>query len=94
MADPRCVNDLRSFLDLAWYYRKFIRNNAGISKDLTDLLKKGIFKWSDKAQSSFETLKNALVFAPVLDLQDFTKVLVLETDASKDGFHYIIYGML
>jgi hypothetical protein len=71
---PTDAKQLRSFLGLSSYYRKFIQGYDSISQPLTDLLKKNaIFQWTPNCNS---------VSAPVLALPDFTKGFHLETDAS------------
>ena len=59
--------DVRSFLGLVGYYRRFVRGLSIVVSPLTKLLRKGIkFEWTDKCQNSFEQLKGMLVEAPVL----------------------------
>ena len=82
---PLNIKQLRSFLGLAGYYRKFIKNYAWLSKPLTQLLKKGNFSWFFVVQESFEHLKHALSSAPVLALPDFSKTFFIKTDASQNG---------
>lgn len=83
---PRSVKDLRSFLGLAGYYRRFVKHFGIIAKPLTELLKKGIpFHWIKLEAKSFEALKLALISAPVLALPDFQKPFCIETDASGIG---------
>lgn len=83
---PTSVKQLRGFLGLAGYYRKFIRNFGVISKPLTNLLRKNVlYIWTSIEEQAFQTLKHALVQAPVLALPYFTKEFVLETDASAVG---------
>ena len=64
---PRNVTEVRSFLGLAGYYRRFVRVFSIIASLTTKLLRKGIkFEWTDKCQNNFEQLKVMLVEAPVL----------------------------
>jgi hypothetical protein len=81
---PKLVLTLRSFLGLASYYRKFIKNFAKIAAPLTNLLKKstGTYEWDGTCDEAFETLKGILVKAPVLKLSDFDKDFEIHSDAS------------
>ena len=82
---------MKSFLGLAGYYRKFIRNFSKIAKPLTELIKKDApFHWTDRQQNAFETLKQKLCEAPVLKYPDFNKNFVLTTDASNEGLGAIL----
>jgi hypothetical protein len=81
---PKSVPTLRSFLGLASYYRKFIKNFAKISAPLTNLLKKSAitYEWEEACDEAFEKLKGILVKALVLKLPDFDKEFEIHSDAS------------
>ena len=83
---PKKVKDIRSFLGLANYYRRFIKDFMKIAKPLTQLLHKNVkFQWTEACQTAFDILKSALVSAPILCYPDFTKPFDLYIDASLDG---------
>lgn len=80
---PRHVKDLRSFLGLANYYRKFIAGYSKKAASLTDLLKKDAkWVWSKQCEEAFQNLKNAIASEPILKLPDFELPFEVHTDAS------------
>jgi hypothetical protein len=88
---PVSVKDLRSFLGLAGYYSKFVRHFGIISRPLTDLLRKHTcFVWTVEHTTAFEALKQGLISAPILSLPNFSKVFIVETDASDEGIGAVL----
>ena len=80
---PNTVKQLRSFLGLAAYYRRFVRNFSAIAKPLTELTKKETrWSWEGAQQQAFETLRRRLTEAPILAYPRFDTPFVLQTDAS------------
>jgi hypothetical protein len=83
---PANVKALRGFLDLAGYYRKFVKHFGIIAKPLMELLKKDkLFIWTSIHESAFQALTTALSSSPVLGLPDFTQPFHIETDACGYG---------
>lgn len=79
---PGNTKEVRSFLGLAGYYRKFVKNFGIIARPLFNLLKKHQpFVWTDDTQKAFTLLQQGLIPAPVLQLPDFSKQFVIDTDA-------------
>jgi hypothetical protein len=82
---PKSLTEVRGFLDLTGYYRKFVRNYGILAKPLTSLLKSKTFSWSKEADDAFQALKQAMTFVPVLTLPDFSISFEIETDACDWG---------
>lgn len=88
---PANVKDVRQFLGLASYYRRFVPCFAKIAAPLHHLLAKGItFNWTLECQQAFEDLKDKLINTPILAYPDFNKSFVLETDASIRGLGAVL----
>jgi hypothetical protein len=68
----RSTRGLRGFLELARYYRKFIKDFGLITAPLTRLLRRDAFTWNDNATAAFDTLKHALTTGSVLQMLDFS----------------------
>ncbi|XP_063895318.1 uncharacterized protein LOC135118122 [Helicoverpa armigera] len=80
---PKNPKDIKSFLGLVGYYRRFIENFSKITKPLTSLLKKDVsFIWSSEQENAFNILKQKLTTAPLLQYPDFSRPFLLTTDAS------------
>ncbi|XP_073294437.1 uncharacterized protein [Primulina huaijiensis] len=89
--EPKNASEIRSFLGLAGYYRKFIQGFSSIAVPLTSLTKKNAkFLWSTECQKSFDTLNQALITAPVLVMPSGQGNFVLYTDSSKLGLGAIL----
>ena len=82
---PTSFTELRAFLGLTGYYRKFVRNYGIIAKPLTLLLRNKQFQWTDQANTAFHNLKMAMTTTPVLALPNFQAQFTVETYACIDG---------
>jgi hypothetical protein len=91
---PKSVADIRSFLGLAGYYRRFIEDFSRIARPMTQLIKKeNKFVWSEACENSFQELKKRLTTAPVLTLPDIRKDFEIYCDASKQGLGCVLMQM-
>eukprot|EP00731_Ephydatia_muelleri_P030185 Em0021g708a len=88
---PRTSKELQSFLGLASYYRRFVKDFAHIASPLHALTEKGReWVWSKECNDAFFDLKKRLVSSPILTLPDFSLPFVLDTDASGDGLGAVL----
>lgn len=79
---PKNFKELRGFLGLTRYYRRFIKDYGRIARPLTDLLKKGMFKWSKVGARAMQKLKEDVTTTLVLALPNFNQTFYVECDAS------------
>ena len=90
---PETKKQVKSFLGMIGFYRKFVPNFAEIALPLTNLTKKGSpngVPWDDIHQRSFESLKSYMVNSPILRLPELQRVFILRTDASNTGIGAVL----
>jgi hypothetical protein len=88
---PKSVHQIRSFLGLAGYYRRFIPDFSRTAKPMTELLKKGVkFVWSEECDQAFHTLRKHLTSALVLTQPDMSKPFEVFCDASGNGLGCVL----
>ena len=93
---PKSKRDVRGFLGLTGYYRRFVRNYSKIAAPLFALTggKRGSkdppFEWSPECQASFETLVEKLTSAPILAYADYEQPFIMQTDASREGLGAVL----
>ena len=88
---PTSVHEVRSFLGLAGYYRRFVQNFSIIASPLTKLLRKNVkFVWNKECQGSFDELKACLTSASVLTLPVIGLEYIVYSDASRNGLGCVL----
>jgi hypothetical protein len=89
---PTCLREVRGFIGLASYYRRFVRNFSEIASPLHELTKgtHQEFCWTPSADHAFQELKRHLCSAPILSLPDFSVPFVVYTDASDNGLGAVL----
>jgi hypothetical protein len=88
---PTNDSEIQSFLGLAGYYRRFIKDFSRIAKPMTKLLDKNkAFEWTGECQASFEELRKRLTSAPILVLPDLTKKFDIYYEASRQGLGCVL----
>ena len=88
---PRTATEVRSFLGLAGYYRRYVKNFAAIAAPLHALTRKdAVFHWSEECQAAFDRLKTLLTTSPITAFPDFSQAFRLYTDASTSGLGAIL----
>ena len=93
ISQPKTVKDVRSFLGLASYYRRFVKGFSNIAAPLNRLLEKSkdkVLNWTPECEEAFLTLKAKLTTAPVTAYPDFDQPFRLYTDASNVGLGAIL----
>lgn len=90
MAYPTNLKQLRGFLGLSGYYRRFIHNYASIVGPLTALFKKDASHWNDQAAVAFTSLKAAITSAPMFALPNCNRPFIIEADASSSGIGVVL----
>jgi hypothetical protein len=87
---PKTLKNLRGFLGLTSYYRKFVHHYGRIETPLTTLTKKDAFSWTPEATKAIEQLKEVMWKALFLTTPDFTKTSIVEFDASRNGIGVVL----
>ena len=86
----RSIHDVRSFHDLAYFYRRFIKNFNSLIAPITECLKGYTFQWTYEAKTNFQMVKQKMIEATMLALLDFEKLFEINYDASRVGIGGVI----
>nr|GFB36586.1 putative reverse transcriptase domain-containing protein [Tanacetum cinerariifolium] len=90
-ASPKSPTEIRKFLGLAGYYRRFIEGFSKITKPMTKLTQKKVkFEWGDKQEAAFQLLKQKLCGAPILALPEGSEDFIVYCDASNKGLGAVL----
>ncbi|GJR87299.1 putative reverse transcriptase domain-containing protein [Tanacetum coccineum] len=90
-ASPKSPTEIRQFLGLVGYYRRFIEGFSKIAKPMTKLTQKKVkFEWGDKQEAAFQLLKQKLCSAPILALPEGSEDFIAYCDASKKGLGVVL----
>ncbi|GJU88947.1 putative reverse transcriptase domain-containing protein [Tanacetum coccineum] len=90
-ASPKTPTEIRQFLGLAGYYRRFIEGFSKIARPMTKLTQKSVkFDWGEKAEAAFQLLKQKLCSAPILALPEGSENFVVYCDASHKGLGAVL----
>ncbi|GJU30614.1 putative reverse transcriptase domain-containing protein [Tanacetum coccineum] len=90
-ASPKTPTEIRQFLGLVGYYRRFIEGFLKIAKSMTKLTQKGIkFDWGEKEENAFQLIKQKLCSAPILALPEGREDFVVYCDASHKGLGVVL----
>lgn len=87
---PKNLKEVKGFLELTGYYRRFVLDYGSIATSLYQLTKKDAFYWNEQAMQSFEKLKKAMTTLPVLALPDFEKKFIIEANAFGTGLGAVL----
>lgn len=88
---PTNVKEVRRFIGVTSWYRRFVANCSGLLAPISRLLRKGSrFKWTEECETAFKTIKERLASAPVMSCPDFERPFVIQTDASDFGLGAVL----
>jgi hypothetical protein len=87
---PKTLTELKGFLGIYSYYKRFVKGFSQLWSASIDLTRKGAFKWSHEAQMAFDRMKKVMSICPVLSLPNFSQPFILESDASGEGIGAIL----
>ena len=90
MAIMKNITELRGFIGICTYYRKFVKMFSKMTSPLTDFTKKDDFKWNQEAEKAFQKMKEVMISCPILALPDFSKPFVVECDALGEGVGVVL----
>nr|GFB68948.1 putative reverse transcriptase domain-containing protein [Tanacetum cinerariifolium] len=90
-ASPKSPTEIRQFLGLAGYYRRFIKGFSKITKPMTKLTQKKVkFEWGNIQEATFQLLKQKLCSAPILALPERSEDFIVYCDASNKGLGAVL----